>query len=160
RPDNPRALTDFEHAVDPSAEHLLRLRQARLVVALRDGDLSEALGGALAVEPLLAHIEDPLVRSSFQSHLAYALGIASRYAEAELVAMRQIEEASRFRLNFALPPAFVNLAVAKLGRGSYTAAAALIERSEREDTTQDALIRVERAIVRACIALSRGEPHT
>jgi LuxR family maltose regulon positive regulatory protein len=160
QPDYLRALTDFELAVDPSPEHLLRLRQARLVVALRDGNLSEALSAAVAAEPLLTHIEDPMVRSSFLSHLAYALGLASQYSDAEKVATRQIEEATRFYLNFSLPAAYVNLAVAKLGLGSYTAAVTLIERSEREDTTQDALLRVEREIVRSCIALSRGEAHS
>jgi LuxR family transcriptional regulator, maltose regulon positive regulatory protein len=159
-PDYLRALTDFERAVDPSPEHLLRLRQAKLVVALREGNLSEAVAAAVAAEPLLSHIEDPLVRSSFLSHLAYALGLASQYGEAEHVATRLIEEATRFRLTFALPTALVNLAVAKLGLGSYTAAAALIDRSERDDKTQDALLRVEREIVRACIALSRGQAQT
>jgi ATP/maltotriose-dependent transcriptional regulator MalT len=55
-----------------------------------------------------------------------------------------------------LPTALVNLAVAKLGLASYTAAAALIERSESSDTTHDSFLRIEREIVRACIALSRG----
>jgi LuxR family maltose regulon positive regulatory protein len=160
RPDYRRALTDLEQTVDPSSEHLLRLRQARLVVALREGKLSEAVVGALAVEPLLSHIEDPFVRCSFLSHLTYALCGASRYAEAELFAARQLEEAKRFRLNFVLPTAFVNLAMAKLGLGSYTAAAALIERSERDDATDDSLLRIQREIVRACIALSRGEAQT
>jgi LuxR family maltose regulon positive regulatory protein len=157
RPDSGKAFTDLERAVDPSPEHLLRLRQARLVTALRHGNVSEAIVGALAVEPLLSHIEDPLVRCSFLNNLAYALGVAARYAEAELFATRQIEEATRFRLNFVLPTAVVNLAVAKLGLGSYTAATTLIDQSERGDTTQDSILRVEREIVRACIALSRGD---
>jgi hypothetical protein len=38
--------------------------------------------GALGAEPLLSHIEDPLVRVSFLNHLAYALGTAARYKEA------------------------------------------------------------------------------
>jgi ATP/maltotriose-dependent transcriptional regulator MalT len=160
RPDYRRALTDLEQAVDPSSEHLLRLRQARLVVARREGNLSAAVDEALAAEPLLAHIEDPLIRTSFLNSLGYALGIASRYAEAEVFARRQVEEATRFRLNFVLPTALANLAMAKLGLGSYTASAALIERSERSDTTGDSLLRVEREILRACIALSRGDPQT
>lgn len=159
RPDYRRALVDLENAVDPSSEHLLRLHQARLVVALREGNLSEALAQALAAEPLLSHIEDPVVRCSFLSHLAYALGTASRYGDAEVFATRQIDEAERFRLNFVLPTALVNLAIAKLGLGSYTGASALIDRSERDDATNDSLLRVQREIVQACIALSRGDPQ-
>jgi ATP/maltotriose-dependent transcriptional regulator MalT len=160
RPDYRQALTDLEHAVDSSPDHALRMRQALLVVALREGNVSTAVAGALAAEPLLAHIEDPLTRTSFLNSLAYALAIASRYAEAERVASRQVEEATRFRLNFVLPTALLNLAMAKLGLGSYTAASTLIDRSERVDTTDDSLLRLEREILRACIALSRGEPHT
>jgi DNA-binding CsgD family transcriptional regulator/tetratricopeptide (TPR) repeat protein len=160
RPDYGRALIDLEQAVDPSPEHLLRLHQARLVVGVREGNLSQAAIAALAAEPLLAHIEDPIVRCSFLSQLAYALGVTSRYADAERLATRQVEEATRFRLNFVLPTALVNLAVAKLGLGSYTTASALIERSEHDDETHDSLLRVERQIVRACIALSRGDPQT
>ena len=160
RPDYGRALTDLEQAIDPSPEHLLRLHQARLVVGVREGNLSEAVVAALAAEPLLSHIEDPIVRCSFLSQLAYTLGVTSRYADAERFATRQVEEATRFRLNFVLPTALVNLAVAKLGLGSYTSAVALIERSERDDSTHDSLLRVEREIVRACISLSRGEAQT
>jgi ATP/maltotriose-dependent transcriptional regulator MalT len=157
RPDYRSALTALEEAVDPSPDHLLRLRQAKLVTAGRDGNISEALAGALAVEPLLSHIEDPFIRSGFLNNVAYALGLASRYAEAEMFSKRQVEEARRFRLNFALPSALINLAVARLGLGSYTAAVSLIERSEREDATHDSFLRVKREIIRACIALSRGE---
>jgi ATP/maltotriose-dependent transcriptional regulator MalT len=156
-PGSRQALAELEQTIDPSPEHLLRLRQARLVVGVREGRLSEAVAAALAAEPLLLHIEDPLVRCSFLSNLAYALGVTSRYAEAELLATRELEEATRFRLTFVLPTALINLAVAKLGLGAYTAAAALIERSERDDTTNDPFVRIERETVRACIALSRGE---
>jgi ATP/maltotriose-dependent transcriptional regulator MalT len=131
-----------------------------LVVGVREGNLSEAVIAAHAAEPLLSHIEDPIVRCSFLSQLSYGLGVASRYRDAERFANRQVDEATRFRLNFVLPTALVNLAMAKLGLGSYTKATALIERSEREDTTHDPLLRVEREIVRACIALSRGEAGT
>jgi ATP/maltotriose-dependent transcriptional regulator MalT len=157
RPDYRSALTALEREVDPSPDHLVRLRQAKLVTAGRDGNISEALTAALAVEPLLEHVEDPFIRSGFLNNVAYALGLASRYAEAEVFSTRQVEEAKRFRLNFALPSALINLAAARLGLGSYTAAASLIERSEHEDATHDSFLRVKREIVRACIALSRGE---
>jgi hypothetical protein len=127
---------------------------------MRDGYLTEVLEGALAAEPLLAHVEDPLVRCSFLNNLAYALGVASRYTESETYATRHIDEATRFRLSFSLPTALVNLAMAKVGLGAYTAGAALIEESEREDRTRDSFLDVERQIVRACISLSRGEQES
>lgn len=158
-PDYQRALIDLEEAIDPSPEHLLRLRQAGLVVAFRDGNLDRAVDAAVAAEPLLRHIEDPLVRCSFLSSLTYALGVAAHYAEAETTAKRNIDEASRFRVAFVLPTALVNFAMAKVGRGQYTAAAALVEQSERDDTTRDSFLVLQRRIVHACIGLSRQRPE-
>jgi DNA-binding NarL/FixJ family response regulator len=159
RSDYRRALTDLEEAIDPSPEHQLRLRQAGLVVAMRDGYLTEVLDGAVAAEPLLSHIEDPLVRCSFLNNLSYALGVAARYAESDASATRHVDEATRFHLSFSLPTALVNLAMAKVGLGAYTAAAALLDRSEAEDSTRDSFLNLERQIVRAYISLSRDEPE-
>jgi ATP/maltotriose-dependent transcriptional regulator MalT len=136
---------------------LLRLGQARLVVAVRNGNLTSALEAALTVEPLLAHIEDPFVRGSFMNSMAHALAAAGRYAEADRVASRHVEEARRFHVTFSVPTALVNLAWARLGLGSFTSAASLLDRSEREDTTSDRLLAVERNVVRAWIYLSRGQ---
>jgi ATP/maltotriose-dependent transcriptional regulator MalT len=155
RPDYRRALTELRQEVDPSPEHLLRLRQAGVVVALREGGLTDAVDPAVAAEPLLAHIEDPFVRSSFMNTMTYALGAAAKYAQADLFASRHVEEATRFHLAFAVPTALANQAMAKLGLGLYTAASALLERSEHEDVTNDPFLAVERSIVRAYISLSR-----
>jgi ATP/maltotriose-dependent transcriptional regulator MalT len=159
RPDYRQALTALEDEVDPSPEHLLRLRQAGLTTALRDGNLTKAVEASVAVEPLLSHIEDVLVRCSFMSSLAYALGAAARYPEAQHFAVRQEDEATRFHLPFAVPTALVNHAMAKVGLGLYTAASALLMRSESEDMTNDHFLAVQRSIVRACISLSRGQPQ-
>ena len=156
RPRYLSALATLEDAVDPSPDHLLRIGQARLIRAEREGSVSEALARALAVEPLLEHVEDPFLRSGFLNTLTRTLTLVSRYSEAELVATRQLEEARRFRLGFALPAALINLAVARLGLGAFTAAAALIERSRREDATRDPVYRVKREIVLGAISLSRG----
>lgn len=159
RSDYKRALTDLEVAIDPSPEHQLRLRQAGLVVAMRDGHLTEVLDEVIGAEPLLSHIEDPLVRCSFLSNLAYALGVAARYSESDTTASRHVDEATRFRLSFSLPGALLNLALAKVGLGAYTAAAALVERSEGEDRTRDSFLALQRQIVRASISLSRKDPE-
>jgi DNA-binding NarL/FixJ family response regulator len=160
QPDSRSALEALEQAGDPSPNHLLRLGQAKLVVAEQKGDLSEALTEALAAEPLLSHVEDPIVRSGYLNTVAHALGLAARYSEAEIFSTRQIDEARRFHLEFAHPTALLNLASAKLGLGLYTAAAALVEKSQRIDATHDSFLRVKREIIRACIALSRGDAAT
>ena len=111
-------LLYLDSDLDTSPDHLLRLGQAKLVVAERDGAITDALAAALAVEPLLTYVEDPFVRSGFLNNLAHALTLAATDADAEDVAQHQIEEANRFRLTFALPSALINLAAAQLGRRS------------------------------------------
>ena len=156
RPDYRGALAALEETVDASPDHLLRLRQARLLFAEREGSISEPLAGALAAQPLLAHV-DPLIRSGFRNSVARALVLAARYSEAETICRQQLDEAKRLRLTFAVPSAQITLALARLGLGNFTAAISLIERSEHEDTTHDSVLRVKRSTISACIALSRGE---
>jgi LuxR family maltose regulon positive regulatory protein len=156
RPDYRGALAELEATVDSSPDHFLRLGQAKLVVGEREGYTAEALAGAQAVEPLLSEVEDPFIRSGFLNSLSRALVLAARYDEAERTCRQLLDEVKRFHLTFALPSAQIILALARLGLGSFTTAAALIERSEREDETHDSVFRVERGITRACIALSRG----
>jgi LuxR family maltose regulon positive regulatory protein len=152
-----RALTELERHSDTSPDHILRLGQAQLVVAERDGAITAALATALAVEPLLTHVEDPFVRSGFLNNLAHALTLAARYAEAEDVAQRQIEEANRFRLTFAMPSALINLAAAQLGRGFLSATAITLARTQGQSAANDPVFRVKRDVLHACISLARGE---
>jgi Response regulator containing a CheY-like receiver domain and an HTH DNA-binding domain len=69
-------------------------------------------------------------------------------------------ESERFHLAFVLPFGLVNLGAAKVGLGAYTAAAALLERSEREDRTQDDFLRIKRDVTRARMLLSRGDARS
>jgi len=156
RPDYRGALAALEATVDSSPDHLMRLGQAKLVVGEREGLTSEALAGAQAVRPLLSQVEDPFIRTGFLNTLSRALVLVARYDEAESTCRQLLDEVKRFRLTFALPSAQIILALARLGLGSFTTAAALIERSEREDETHDSVFRVKRGITRAGIALSRG----
>ena len=154
---NHDALLALEQAADTAPEHLLRVHQARLHVASREGDMSNVAAAALAMEPLLQHIDDPMVRSGFMNVLADQLSATSRYKEAERLAALEVAESERFHLAFVLPFALVNLAAAKLGLGAYTTAATLLERAEREDRTQDDFLRMKREVTRARLYLSRGD---
>ena len=149
------ALAALEAEDDPSPEHQLRLQQAKIVLGGREGNLTTLIDQGLAGVPLLEHVEDPYIRSGFLHHLAYALTLTARYAEAEHLARRELTEGQRFHLDFVEPNALMNLAAAKIGLGSYTAAAALIDRSERQTPMTDDFLRVKRAIMRADIDLAR-----
>lgn len=150
------ALAALEEARDTAPEHLLRIHAARLHVAAHSGNMCNVAADALAAEPLLEHIGDPLVRSGFLNILADQLSLTARYRDSERLALREVSESERFHLAFVLPFGLVNLAAARLGLGSYTAAAALLERSEQEDRMQDDFLRVKREVTRARMQLSRG----
>ena len=157
RRDYASALADLDAHVDTSPEHLLRLGQAKLVVAERDGNVTHALASALAAEPLLAYVEDPFARSGYLNNLGHALCLAARYSEALKISQQQIDEASRFKLTFALPSALLNRASAQLGLGALVAAATTLDRAEDRGAARDSVFRVRRDIIHACIALSRGD---
>ena len=152
-----KALAELEQAADATPEHIMRIQQAKLLIADRDGGLLEAAETALAVEPLLAHVEDPFVRSGFMNVLADALNCSAHYAAAERIAELEILESERFKLKFVLPYALFNLAGAKLGAGAYSAASALVDRSEQADVTRDPFLAAKRITARARLFLARGD---
>jgi ATP/maltotriose-dependent transcriptional regulator MalT len=85
--------SDPRDAVRAAAYTLMyQLRMASL-------DLTEA---DTAIE-FLGTIDDPLVKSAFQSAYANALALSARYDEALQVAATLIDTAQRYRLDFALP---------------------------------------------------------
>ena len=54
------------------------------------------------VEELLPSVEDPFVRCSFRGTFSYALNLASEYSHAYQVATAMVEDATEFRVDFAL----------------------------------------------------------
>jgi ATP/maltotriose-dependent transcriptional regulator MalT len=99
------------------------------------------------------------VRSGFINILADQLGTAAQYSEAARFATREVSESQRFHLAFVLPFGLINLAVAKLGLGAYTTAAALLDRSERDARIHDDFLVMKREVTRARLHLSRGDPQ-
>jgi LuxR family maltose regulon positive regulatory protein len=156
RADYMGALKALEDRADGTPEYLLRVCQAKLIIADRDGGLDEPTELALVAEPLLDHVEDPFVRSGYLNVLADALISEARYGDAERIAARELAEGKRFRLNFVLPNALLLLASAKAGLGTFAAASTLLERAEQEDATRDGFLRLKRQIVRARLALAAG----
>src|SRR5262249_25717124 len=64
------------------------------------------------------------------------------------------------RLRFVLPWAFLTLAAASAGRGQYSVASAYLDRSMREDSTDDAFLQVKRETLRARLELAHGDPRS
>lgn len=120
-------LDRFE-GVDPTAT--LRLATSRLFVASRIGNVDQALRQGEAAISLVSEAEDPLIRAAFLHMLGGALVVAARYDDASAICDRAVDQANDFRLRFVLPHAFVNKAVAEIGRRNFRRAQGLIREAE------------------------------
>src|SRR5215208_1378728 len=123
------ARARLEELDDTSPAHVLRIQQARLIIAQRRGDASAASRAGLDVLSLVDLVDDPLARSGFLHALAAALRTAAYYEDSLRVGRREIEEARASRLEFVVPHALWSMGAAKCGLGDYLGALADVERS-------------------------------
>src|SRR5262245_40650163 len=91
---------------DSEDDHV-RLATGHLFVALRQGT---GLNLGLAEAHLARDVTNPLIRSSFLNGWVFALTFAARYRDALDASDKQIDEAKRYRLSFALPQAYITRA--------------------------------------------------
>ena len=80
---------------------------------IRQGELN--LDQADLASQLLPAVTDPLVRSSFLSGYASVLALASRYADGLKASASLLQVAEQYRLDFALPYAFLTASMARAG---------------------------------------------
>jgi LuxR family transcriptional regulator, maltose regulon positive regulatory protein len=114
-----------------SPKTALRLVTSRVMMATRRGGLTHALEAAQSTLELVPIVKDPLARSGFHYIMSYSLGIAGHYSRALDRANLAIQEAERFRLDFALRHAYVAKAIAELGLRHFTSANSLLRQAER-----------------------------
>jgi ATP/maltotriose-dependent transcriptional regulator MalT len=137
----------------------LRLVTSRLFLASRVGGIDEALRQGEAARPLLGLVDDPLTRTAFLHMLGAALGVAAHYDEASAVCGQAITEANDYRLRFALPHAYVNKAIAELGRRNFRLATGMLREAEALGLhTADPHTSMNVAAVRLRLRLARGTP--
>jgi DNA-binding CsgD family transcriptional regulator len=79
----------------------VRTAEKTVVLGIRFGAV-RGLAEAIRVEELLPSVEDPVVRCSFRGALSCALNLAAEYSQGLRVAVSMVEEATEFRLDFAL----------------------------------------------------------
>ena len=80
----------------------VRTADKKLVLGLRFGSI-RGLPEARKVEELVPSVPDPFVRCSFRGTFSYALNLASEYEHALAAATAMIDDATEFRVEFALP---------------------------------------------------------
>ena len=105
-----------EDGIDPTES--IRTADKRLALGLRFGAI-RSLAEARRVAELLPSVPDPFVRCSFRSTYSCALNLASDYATALTVAVEMVADATEFRVDFALPYAWLMRGAALVGLRSF-----------------------------------------
>jgi LuxR family transcriptional regulator, maltose regulon positive regulatory protein len=135
----------------------VRKTVVQLVYSARVGGVHSALEIAATTLPLVDGVKDPLVVTSFLNSYGHLLSLGARYPEALEVAEREIEEAERYRLPFALPHAHLIRAAAHCGLRDFAKATADAARAEELSTEGDVYIAMQAAALRAKVALCRQD---
>ena len=151
-------LADFVSQDMRSPDETLRSANARLIVGVTVGGIPAALEEAIAAQEFVRHAVDPLVRTSFLNILTRTLSLVGRYEEAARVAQDEIEEASRSRLPFVFPHAYVAKAVAAVGLRRYGEADRALRKGWRlAEQIDDKHNLLDVQTVRAKLAIATGD---
>jgi LuxR family transcriptional regulator, maltose regulon positive regulatory protein len=135
----------------------LRLVMSRVLLASRIGGIDQALRQGEAARSLVSLVDDPLIRTAFLHVFGAALAVAARYDEASALSGQAIAEASEYRLRFALPHAYVNKAVAEIGRRNFRLASGMLREAEAlASHTGDPHMGMNVAAVRLRLRLAQG----
>ena len=152
------ALVAFAHLEDvapDTTEDLLRLATGRFQLAMRKG--TSGLNDVLAGAQLLSRSRDPLARSAFLNVCAGGLVLSARYDDALRVTDQQVTEAQEYRLDFALPHAYLRKAGAKLGLRAFRESHRYLDQAERlAPETRDPRLAASVRATRALAYLSCG----
>jgi ATP/maltotriose-dependent transcriptional regulator MalT len=119
---------ELDASVDRSLDGVLRIANARLVVASRIGGLEEALEQSGASIHLISNSTNPIAQGSFLSALAHVLALTGRYQRAMAVGEQEVQVAEAHRLDFAKYHGLAAQVIAHLGLGEQAEARGKIER--------------------------------
>jgi len=152
------AIAAYEQAAQAGGIEFLRLNQARLGLAAREGGLHAAIDEARQVVALLDRVDDPMARTSFLSSLAHRLALTGQYDEARRWLYVVEQEVKRLQLSFIKPDTLLLRAMCELGLRRVSAAARAIDEADALETADDFTI-LNRACARARLCISVGRPE-
>ena len=130
RPDAADLLSEFGTAdlVDPTERVILADRKLSFEIHFT---ARVDVEGARAAKQLLSLVPDPLVRTSFRNVFGYTLAAMGLYEESLELTTEQLADANDHRLEFVLPYAHANQALAKAGLRQYVEAHELFEEARQ-----------------------------
>lgn len=115
-PSTQAIASELRLATDKSADHALRLQSAEAFIQIEViGDIRQAERGMAVAQGLLAHVYDPLVRSTFMNAWSTCALCLAEYELALERADQQIDDARQSGLEFAADYALATKAGAFVG---------------------------------------------
>jgi LuxR family transcriptional regulator, maltose regulon positive regulatory protein len=152
-----RLLAELDEISSRGPEDLVRMSIAHTLYAERSGGLFDALAQARDIYPLLDRIVDPIIKTSFLNTFGQSLALTGHYEEAFNIAEEGAAVASEYRLQFVLSHAAILRTMAAIGLRDVSLALTAI--AEAEQSSDDAHIGTNVAILRARLSLLRGAPE-
>jgi ATP/maltotriose-dependent transcriptional regulator MalT len=154
------ALRELTALPPLGVDDLLRQHQGKLHFAIRWGGVSNTVDRLSNAFDLVDHSKDPMVRTGFLQTYGTALAQLARYADADRVASRQIEEARRFKLEWVLPHALEMQALVHIGLREFTSALqTLAEAHDMAAKQGNVHTQVNVTTLKARVHLCRGAPE-
>lgn len=143
-------------------DHDTTVRQASggLILAIRDGGLSEAVSQATSATEIVDRAKDPLIRSVFLYSFATAHSFLADYEIALESVDRALEQTRAFDLEFAMPHMLICQATAHIGLREFRGADRTISRIEDWVKAKHDPFLLEKARALRCrLLLVEGSPR-
>ena len=159
QPTASKLLEEFASIGTPDHDAIVRRETGTLMLAVRDGELAEAIPRADAMAEVVEEARDPLIRSSFWYSFASAHSLYGEYAVALNAVDRGLQEATTFHLEFARPHTLICRTSASIGLKNHRVAEKTvtdIERWARE--MNDVFIGEKARALRCRLYLCQGSP--
>jgi ATP/maltotriose-dependent transcriptional regulator MalT len=156
-PDAGRLLQSFVSHGPQNHDASVRKASGRLILAIRDGGLREAISGATTATQIIDRVADPLIRSVFWYSLATAEAFAGSYEMALGSIGRALDETRAFHLEFAAPHMLICQATAQIGLREFRSATTTISRIEEwAKGKRDAFLTEKTRALRCRLLLTQG----
>jgi LuxR family maltose regulon positive regulatory protein len=150
------AYADIE---DATPCNVLRLAAARTNLAIVRGSIRGCIRDLHAASELLPHCGDPMTTSAFHFHLSYTLTLHASYEEAGTSAQRGLDEAQERGIDFAVPHAYLALAMAQTGQRRFDLAQdSLNSANSHPVAEQDLFLRANVEAAQSRLLLAQGQP--
>src|SRR5579859_3398808 len=152
------ALGRMQRANDERPDHALRIHNANALLLLGvEGSPNAAADELSLAAELLAHVSDPILRTSFLSMRAHLLVVIAEYESALELAQQEISEAEKNGLEFAVDHGLLSLAGALIRLRRFRGAQRRVMQLERRRSGQSDFILRNTHLLAARLRIAMGD---